>query len=306
MKTIHIRNIKNIEKIEDLTLCLGFFDALHLGHLSLINKAKEVKGNVGVLSFSKNPQTLLSNTKHSIINTLEMKEEILSSLGVDYLIILELSWDILNLEYEDFISKILVKLGAKNIICGFDYSFGHFGKGKPKDLISCGFFNVYVIDEVVNARKEKISSSLIHKLIKEGNVEEANCYLSRNYEIRGKVEHGFGVGRTISFKTANILPCDNFELPSNGVYATIIIINDKSYLSMTNIGVHPTINKLEKPSIETYIFDFNEDIYCDSIRLIFYKKTREEFKFSSLVELKDQLIEDEKAIRLYFDSLGSR
>ena len=72
---------------------------------------------------------------------------------------------------------------------------------------------------------------------------------------------------------------------------------------MTNIGVHPTINKLEKPSIETYIFDFNEDIYCDSIRLIFYKKTREEFKFSSLVELKEQLIEDEKAIRLYFDSL---
>lgn len=306
MKTIHISNIENIDKIDNLTLCLGFFDALHLGHLSLINKAKEIRGTIGILSFSKNPQTLLSNSKNTIINTLEMKEEILSSLKVDYLIVLDLSWEILNLEIDDFINKILVKLGTKNIICGFDYSFGHFGKGKPKDLISCSLFNVYVVNEVVNDKDQKISSSLIHKLIKEGNILEANTYLSRNYEIRGKVEHGFGVGRTISFKTANILPSDNFEIPSNGVYATKIIINDKSYLSMTNIGLHPTINKLVKPSIETYIFDFNEDIYCDNIRLIFYKKTREETKFSSLEELKDQLIKDEKEIRLYFDNLGSR
>lgn len=300
MKVVTINDVNNLGKYEELSLCLGFFDALHKGHLELINKAKEFDLPVGVLTFSKSPRTLLFNKDEEIINTLEMKEKILSDNKVDYLFILELSWDILKMDKEDFINKVLCGLNAKNIICGFDYSFGSKGSGKPEDLIASNKFNVSIISPIVNLENVKISSTLVHKLIKEGKIEEANEYLTRPYKILGEVKHGFKIGRTISYKTANIELSDLFNMPKNGVYATKVIINNKSYKSMTNVGVHPTINELNKPLIETYIIDFDGDIYLQKVELEFYKYIREEKKFSSIEELKHQLIKDEKTILEYF------
>lgn len=300
MKVVTINDVNNLGKYEELSLCLGFFDALHKGHLELINKAKEFDLPVGVLTFSKSPRTLLFNKDEEIINTLEMKEKILSDNNVDYLFILELSWDILKMDKEDFINKVLCGLNAKNIVCGFDYSFGSKGSGKPEDLIASNKFNVSIISPIVNQENVKISSTLVHELIKEGKIEEANEYLTRPYKILGEVKHGFKIGRTISYKTANIELSDLFNMPKNGVYATKVIINNKSYKSMTNVGVHPTINELEKPLIETYIFDFDGDIYLQNVELEFYKYVREERKFSSVVELKNQLLKDEKTILDYF------
>ena len=300
MKVVTINDVNNLGKYEELSLCLGFFDALHKGHLELINKAKEFDLPVGVLTFSKSPRTLLLNKDEEIINTLEMKEKILSDYKVDYLFILELSWDILKMDKEDFINKVLCGLNAKNIICGFDYSFGSKGSGKPEDLIASNKFNVSIISPIVNLENVKISSTLVHELIKEGKIEEANEYLTRPYKILGEVKHGFKIGRTISYKTANIELSDLFNMPKNGVYATKVIINNKSYKSMTNVGVHPTINELNKPLIETYIIDFDGDIYLQKVELEFYKYIREEKKFSSIEELKHQLIKDEKTILEYF------
>ena len=300
MKVVTINDVNNLGKYEELSLCLGFFDALHKGHLELINKAKEFDLPVGVLTFSKSPRTLLFNKDEEIINTLEMKEKILSDNNVDYLFILELSWDILKMDKEDFINKVLCGLNAKNLVCGFDYSFGSKGSGKPEDLIASNKFNVSIISPIVNQENVKISSTLVHELIKEGKIEEANEYLTRPYKILGEVKHGFKIGRTISYKTANIELSDLFNMPKNGVYATKVIINNKSYKSMTNVGVHPTINELEKPLIETYIFDFDGDIYLQNVELEFYKYVREERKFSSVVELKNQLLKDEKTILDYF------
>ena len=271
MKVVTINDVNNLGKYEELSLCLGFFDALHKGHLELINKAKEFDLPVGVLTFSKSPRTLLFNKDEEIINTLEMKEKILSDNKVDYLFILELSWDILKMDKEDFINKVLCGLNAKNIICGFDYSFGSKGSGKPEDLIASNKFNVSIISPIVNLENVKISSTLVHELIKEGKIEEANEYLTRPYKILGEVKHGFKIGRTISYKTANIELSDLFNMPKNGVYATKVIINNKSYKSMTNVGVHPTINELNKPLIETYIIDFDGDIYLQKVELEFYK-----------------------------------
>ena len=302
MKVVYIDSLSKFDIYPPLTMCLGFFDALHEGHLALIKKAKERSEKVGVLTFSSSPRTLLFNKEEEIINTIEMKEEILASYGVDYLFVLNLSWDILNLDKEEFIEKILIKLNVKNIVCGFDYSFGKKGQGKPSDLINSNLFNVDIIDQVINAKNEKISSTLIHSLIKEGKVEEANVYLTRIYKIKGRVNHGFKVGRTINFKTANIELTDNFNLPKNGVYATKVIIDNKEYLSMTNVGVHPTINELDKPLIETYIFDFNDDIYSKNIDVKFYKMIREEIKFASIEELKNQLLKDEIIVKNYFNS----
>lgn len=299
MRTIIIKNIKDIVPIESLTLCLGFFDALHLGHLALINKGREYSGNLGVLSFSKSPKELLLNRKEKIINTLEMKEQILEDLDVDYFIVLELSWDILNLTKDDFANSILKKLGVKNIVCGFDYTYGQKGLGRASDLQQLNEFHVDIISEVTNQKHEKISSTLIHDLIDEGNIEEVNSYLSRPYLITGVVNKGFQVGRRLNYRTANITLNDEFHLPKNGVYATRITIDGIEYDSMTNVGVHPTINELEEPLIETFVFDFNKDLYHKEVKLKFYKLTRKETKFSSLDELKNQLINDEKEIKEY-------
>lgn len=302
MKLVHIKDIKDIKSYPPLTLCLGFFDALHVGHLALINKAKERKEDIGVLTFSKSPRTLLFNQEEDIINTIDMKEEILRKYDVKYLFILDLSWDILNLEKEEFINIILRGLNVKNIVCGFDYSFGKKGSGKPSDLIKTNLFNVDVIEPVCNHQGIKISSTLIHHLIDQGEIEEVNKYLTRPYKIQGDVNHGFKVGRRLNYKTANIELNERFHLPKNGVYATKVIVDDKEYFSMTNVGVHPTINLLDKPLIETYIFDFEDDIYSKNIEVLFYKRVRDEIKFDSVEELKNQLIQDEELIKNYFNS----
>ena len=300
MKVIYINDLNNLGKYKELTLCLGFFDALHKGHLSLIDKAKEFDLPIGVLTFSASPRTLLQNKEEEVINSIKMKEKILDNIGVEYLFILNLSWDILKMDKDVFINKILKGLNAKNIICGFDYSFGFKGRGKPIDLINANLFKVFIIPPVVNKNNEKISSTLIHKLIKEGKIEEANSYLTRPYTIEGYVAHGLKNGRTINYRTANIELNENFSMPKNGVYATKVIIDNKSYFSMTNVGVHPTINRLDHPLIETYIFDFDNDIYLHNVTLEFYKYVRDEKKFDSIEELKKQLKEDEKIIRNYF------
>ena len=270
MKTILIKKLDEIKKIDDLTLCLGFFDALHEGHLTLIKEALKIGGKVGVLTFSKNPRELLLNQSCKIVNTLEMKLEILEQYHVDYFIILDLSWDILNLTKEQFIDQILLKLGTKRIVCGFDYTYGTKGEGKANDLVNSNLFVVKIIEEIKNEKNQKISSTLIQ------------------------------IGRVLNFKTANIKLLDNFELPSNGVYATKIYVDGKYYNSMTNVGTHPTINELKFPKIETFIFDFDQDIYNLDVKLEFYKKTRNEIKFSSLEKLKEQLVHDEKEIRSFF------
>lgn len=303
MKTIIINRIDEIQPIENLTLCLGFFDALHLGHLALLKKANELGGNVGVLTFSKNPKELLTSQKCSIINTLEMKQDILEKYNVSHLLILDLSWNILNLTKEEFINDILLKLKVKNIVCGFDYSFGKKGEGKAVDLIKSNLFKVAVIDEIKNEKEQKISSTLIHGLIRNGDVEEANRYLTRYYKVLGKVEHGYQIGRKIEFNTANISLNDNFEIPSNGVYATLIKIDGIDYPSMTNVGIHPTINCLNNIAIETYIFDFHQNIYQKNVELSFLKKTRDEKKFESLDELKSQLKKDQEQIKKYFNEI---
>lgn len=300
MKTIRIHSLKEIPFYRNLTLCLGFFDALHAGHRKLIESGKRFSSPLGVLTFSENPLRLLKGETCPVISSLEMKQEILSEAGVDLLFVLELSWEFLNLEKEAFIEEILLPLGVENIVCGFDYSFGKGGKGRPEDLIGSGKFHVEVIEEVKNDRNEKISSSLIHSLIRSGKTEEAGIYLCRPYQIRGTVMSGFHVGRTISYKTANIGMSDRFELPCRGVYATEIEIDCRRYESMTNIGCHPTVNTLPEPGIETHIFDFDENLYGKKVRLYFYRKIRDEMKFESLSDLKKQLECDETETREYF------
>ena len=137
-------------------------------------------------------------------------------------------------------------------------------------------------------------------MIKEGNIKEANRYLGRPYKISGGIVHGYKNGEIIGFKTANLLPSANYVLPSSGVYFTITEINGVKYLSVTNVGLHPTIQKLSNRIIETHLIDYDENIYGEHISIYFYEKERDEVKFENLDELKERITQDVQNCEHFF------
>lgn len=294
---MEIYNLSNQHFISNkpITICLGFFDGLHKGHLHLINKAIQENEDVYVLTFNGDIKYATNQRKENyLLTSIQDRIEILSSLNIKGLFILDFTLDLMNLSDIDFINTILKPLNIKNIYIGKDFTFGKYGKGDYKLLKE--YFDVNIVDFECD-NNLKISSSEIINLVLKGNIERVNFLLNRNYSIKGTVVHGLENGRKINFPTANIDPSFNYPILNNGVYATYITINNIKYSSMTNIGTHPTIDQLSKSSIETNIFDFNQDIYNQDVKLEFVKKIRDEIKFASLDQLKSQLNKDKLVIK---------
>ena len=286
---------ENVVSLNDVTVCLGYFDALHLGHLTLINKSKNLGKKVVVLTMDPNPSSFFNkNVKE--VNSLDDKIEILESIGVDYFVILNTNLDVLNMSKEDFVSKILIPLGTKNVVCGFDYHFGKNKSGDPEYLSYFDEFDTYICDEVVD-ENEKVSTTLIKSLLTEGKIERVNKLLTRPYRIKGKVIKGNSIGRTIGYPTANIKLDVNKIYPSNGVYSGYLLVDGVSYLSMINIGTHPTIKELSHPIVEVYAIDQDLDLYGKEVTLIFKNFIRNEKKFNGLSELVNQLDLDKNIIK---------
>lgn len=286
---------KSLMKIENLTLCLGYFDALHLGHISLINKAKEIGGTIALLTMDPNPSSFF-NADVKEVNTLIDKIEILKDMNIDYFIILDTTLNVLNLSGEDFINSVLLPLGVKNVVCGFDYHFGNKRSGNIELLRKHKEFKTHVCEEVTD-NGEKISTTLVKKLLNEGNVRRLNKLLTREYQIKGKVVKGNSLGHTIGFPTANVVLEDDRVYPKNGVYSGYLLYKGKRYLSMINIGTHPTVNKLNKEIVEAHLIDENIDLYDKDVTIIFKDYIRDECKFSTLEELVSQLNKDKNKIK---------
>ena len=293
MEVIRI-SLKSLVKLDDITLCLGYFDSLHLGHLTLIKKSMNLGKKVGVLTMDPNPSSFfIDNVKE--INSIDDKIEILKEVGVDYFIILETDRELLNISAERFVKDILIPLGVKNVVCGFDY---HFGKDKQGDSDMLSYyeeFDTYVCDPIVD-NEEKVSTTLIKSLLKDGNIKRVNKLLTREYQIKGKVIPGNSLGHTIGYPTANIELDENKLYPKVGVYSGYAIVDGIKYLSMINIGTHPTIKELSKEIIEVHIINQNIDLYNKEITLIFKDFIRNEKKFNSLEELINQLDFDKEKI----------
>lgn len=293
MKVIRI-SLKSVVKLENITLCLGYFDSLHLGHLTLIKKSMNLGRKVGVLTMDPNPSSFF-NANVKEINSIEDKIEILENVGVDYFIILETDRELLNISAERFVNDILIPLGVKNVVCGFDY---HFGKNKVGDSDMLSYyeeFDTYVCDPVVD-NEEKVSTTLIKSLLKEGNIKRVNKLLTRSYQIKGKVIHGNSLGHTIGYPTANVELDENKLYPKSGVYSGYLIVDNNKYLSMINIGKHPTVKELNKEIVEVHVINQTLDLYDKDITLIFDDFIREEKKFDSLEILIEQLNKDKENI----------
>lgn len=278
---------------------IGSFDGLHKGHLSLISKAVELskKNNAKsmVNTFKEHPLNIINkDIAPKLIMDNETKIQLLHENGLDVLNLSDFI-DIMKMSPEDYILNMIEYYNIKGIITGFNHKFGHKNEGDVKLLKKLSEkygFELYIVDPV-KVDGEIVSSTSIRKYISEGEVAKANKMLLRPYSLKGTVTHGRKVGRTLGFPTANLKYDNNFVVPGIGVYYTVVEYNGENYKAITDIGYAPTVRDSDF-TIESYMLNFNEDIYEKSIKVNFIEKIRDEVKFRNIEELKEQLESDKK------------
>lgn len=300
-----IEEAEVLEKNAARAVALGNFDGLHRGHQELIRTLMEMAKAHGLEScvYTFKNHTLPVITKGEAppqITDLTAKGNLLEAHGVETLILAEFSEKIMKLTPEEFAKNILVDtLHCKVAVIGFDYRFGTKASGNADTLRELGEklgFAVQVIDPVT-IDGEKISSTAVRKYVQEGNIEKANEFLGRYFSLRGQVVHGAARGRGLGYPTANILVPSQFLIPKEGVYVTKVLIQGQAYAGATCIGNNPTFEG-KQTSIETYILDYEGDLYDQYIEVQFLERIRDNIKFDQAEDLIKQMDQDIAYIKM--------
>jgi riboflavin kinase / FMN adenylyltransferase len=290
---------------------IGIFDGVHQGHVEILRRIKELartyEGESVVITLWPHPRFVLQpdNKELRLLTSLEEKIELIRKQGIDKLLILPFTKELSNIPYDLFIKDYIVgKIGARHVVVGFNHHFGKDRKGTFESLQkSARQYHIHAerLDPVIQD-DIRISSSGIRHMIEEGRITAANKALGYSYFINGKVVQGNQLGRTIGFPTANIEPLEPLKLvPRTGVYATMVAVEGKEYQGMLSIGYRPTIEtERHERTIEVNIFDFDGDIYHKPIRIRFADWLRNEIKFNSLQELRDQIATDKLEVLKLF------
>lgn len=304
-------HINDFRKIDNAVVTIGTFDGVHIGHQKIISRlcevARQTGGETVVLTFFPHPRMILhpEDLNIKLISTMPEKAERLERLGIDHLIITPFTRDFSNLSPQEYIKNVLLdKIGTRHIIIGYDHRFGKDREGGLNHLQKFAKEFDFDVEEIPeqDINDVAVSSTKIRQAILSGDVKTAQDFLGYPFQLSGKVIKGDQIGRTLGFPTANLFIEENYKLiPADGIYAVTVDINtpggDPRVVSgMAYIGHRPTINGMSR-NIEVNIFDFNEDIYGQSIRIHFLHFIRGDEKFNSLDELKAQLVLDEKAVR---------
>ncbi len=294
-----LKDIKN--KFKNAVITIGNFDGVHNGHRQLINKiiekSKEISGTSIIVTFNPHPlRVLKTKNRPPIITLYDQKKELLSETGVDVLISIPFTIDFSNISPLEFLKDILIdRIGMKIMVIGTDYSFGKAREGDARFLKEHAeqFDYKVIVHDWINTDTdmERISSTRIRNLIKEGHVSIMPELMNRYYQIRGIVETGRNRGgKLIGFPTANLNLVDEL-CPKNGVYAVTVIYKNKLFNGVANIGFSPTFED-HIFTVEVHILDFNHTIYGENIKVNFIKRLRGEKKFSGISELTDQIQKD--------------
>lgn len=292
MKTLRLES-SNWPLLGPLTLTIGNFDGIHLGHKYLIDEVLEFKDTYrAALTFSPHPISYFKGENVDTLMTDQDKIDKFKQFNLDYLFIANFDQNLSSLSVDEFISN-LKDLGVVNIVVGEDFKFANKGKGNVNDLIK--EFKVVVKDDY-KYKETRVSTTAIKNLLNEGNIKLANKLLNENYKVTGVVEHGNKVGKTIGFPTANI-SYGNYYLPKDGVYFVEVYLNDVKYYGISNIGNNPTINYSKTKKLEVHILDFDKDIYDQEITVRFIENLRDEKKFKSKEALVKQLNNDKMTAR---------
>lgn len=283
-------------------IALGSFDGIHLGHMSLIKECIE-QANINkcrsmIYTFENHPLSVINkDLAPKLLMSNEEKIKLFEKYGVDIVCLAHFDKEYMRISPEKLIENFINNYNAKGIVVGFNNRFGYKNLGDNELLKKMGYelnFKVWIKDAVKD-KDEIISSSKIRNIIsEEGDIEKGNKMLTRNFILEGKVIKGKQLGRKLGFPTVNLDYNKNFVIPRGGVYYTAVEYDGKMYKGITNIGYNPTVND-EKLGVETHMFNFNEEIYGEHVRIYFIGRIRDEKKFSSL----DALIEQLKRDKMY-------
>ncbi len=311
MKIFH--GTENANILKPTVLTLGVFDGLHLGHQrimqTVVERANAIGAHATAITFDPHPRAVLyPESAPPLLQTLDQRLANLDVLGIDQAIVVPFTREFAAQPAEDFLSDIIHdRLHAKEVYLGKGFEFGKDRGGNIALLRQMSEKLGFIADEVpeVQLRGLRISSSHIRELLAAGRVNLARRMLGRPYGVEGVIIRGNRRGHTIGFPTANLKP-HNRVIPRYGVYATATLIDGAWRKSITNIGVRPTFENDSEPSIETYVFDYDGDLYGDVLRVRFLHRIRDERKFNGIDELKEQIEKDTRRARNYFRHQGVR
>jgi riboflavin kinase/FMN adenylyltransferase len=289
---------------------IGNFDGVHLGHRKILEtvvaRAREIGRPSFAITFEPHPMAVL-RPDHAPrrVQTLRQKEEVIAAIGIESLLVIPFTRDFSLTEPEEFVRALLRdRLGASELYLGAHFAFG---RGKRGDLAllsrmggECGFV-ASAVEEVI-WEGEPVSSTRIRRALERGAVRDAAAMLGRSYELDGLVARGDRLGHQIGVPTINLEP-ENELAPAEGVYVTEIEIRSfgRRFGSVTNIGRRPTLYEDYTTTIETFVLDFSSDVYGEKVRLFFLERLREERKFPSIMDLKEQIQKDIGETRAYFE-----
>jgi riboflavin kinase/FMN adenylyltransferase len=300
MKVYH--GLDDFTKLDYAVVTSGTFDGVHFGHQKILQRLKEITQQNGgesvLLTYWPHPRFVLYPEQELyLLSSIEEKITLLAEQKVDHLIILQFTSEFANMHSEEFIQNILVnKIGTKKLVIGYDHRFGKNRSGSFEELKKNAPVYGFEVEEIPKQMIENnaVSSTKIRRALSEGRIEVADEYLGRPYSIQGEVIEGDKIGRTIDFPTANIDVIFKHKLiPSEGIFAVKIIVDEVYHKGMLNIGYRPTFGGKQK-RMELHIFDFDQNIYGKEITIEFYDKIRSEIKFQNVGALKAQLTEDKQ------------
>ena len=287
-----------------MVVATGFFDGVHVGHRHVIQQLVEaaaVRGDESmVVTFWPHPRNVLQKEARSLrlLTTLAQKRELLFDLGVNRVEVLPFTKDFSSMTMREYLSLLIEEYGAKTILLGYDNRVGCDAAGADEVAAAALELGLEVLrTEMVPSEKGyAVSSTKIRSRLEEGDVEGASVMLGYDYSLHGVVVAGNRLGRTIGFPTANMQLYEPLKLvPGNGVYFVKVRTLEKEFFGMCNIGCRPTVGAGNTRTIETHIFDFDEDIYGLDLEVTFISRIREEVRFGSLDELRVQLEKDRDA-----------
>lgn len=286
-------------------IALGFFDGVHLGHGALLRKTAERARELGLtaaaFTFDRAPKEAVFGVPIPLINSCDDRVALMRRLyGVEEVIVAPFDRDMMTLSWETFITELLVKThGAAHLVAGHDFRFGHKNQGTPALLqekcralgIGCDIIPAVTLDGVT------VSSTHIRSLLQRGEMEEAARFLGHPHLMSHTVAHGRRIGRTIGVPTINFPAPEGLLLPPDGVYAATVTLPEGTVLAgVTNVGCRPTVGGQNR-TIETFLLDFDGDLYGREVCLAFHSRLRDEQKFPTLQALRDQIQQDVAAAR---------
>jgi riboflavin kinase/FMN adenylyltransferase len=302
-----------IETDDRSIVTVGTFDGVHRGHQAIIEhlrtRAADRSGPSTLISFDPHPRSVVHGNEVPLLTTVEERADLLESLGLDRFVVIPFSDDFAQLEPEAYVEEVLVEtVGLQEITVGYDHRFGRKRKGDVDLLRTCGEQYGFDVDVIPPQEVEQdvVSSRRIRELLLEGaEVQTAADHLGRPYQLKGVVARGEGRGREIGYPTANLALHDPRKLvPKRGVYATRVTIPDgTTYGGMMNIGRRPTFDEMEV-TVEVHLFDFEGDLYGETLSVQFLRRLRDERKFDSPEALAMQLSEDERHCRRIVEDGG--